>query len=136
MSLPEQPFVNLPRAVLHQMLNDPVEFAPLSSKLARVMVEHCGARAHPETMVRLTSDEIWHLTKVAHHADMLLLGFRASAPGRHELVVLPALEADTRFARVALAGRAQSTFVPEVRQLMLELLREPTPPRPPARHNR
>jgi DNA-binding transcriptional LysR family regulator len=133
---PGHPLAKLPRVALHQMLNYPVASTPLSDELARLLVERYGARAHPEAMVRLTSDEISHLIEVAHRTDTLLLAIRASAPGLHELVVSPALEANARFALVTLAGRAQSTFLPEVRQLMVEVLREPTPPSPPARRKR
>lgn len=87
-------------------------------------------------MVRLTSDEITHLIGVTHRTDMLLLAIRAAAPGLHELGVSPALEANARFALVTLAGRAQSPFLPEVRQLMAEVLREPALPTRPARRKR
>ena len=133
---PGHPLAQLPRVTIQQLLNYPVASTPLSDELARVLVERYGARAHPETMVRLTSDEISHLIEVTHRTDMLLLAIRAAAPGLHELAVSPALEANARFALVTLSGRAQSPFLPEVRQLMAQVLREPAPPARPARRKR
>ena len=133
---PEHPLAQEARVAIHQLLDYPVASTPLSDELARLLVERYGARAHPEAMVRLTSDEISHLIEVAHRTNTLLLAIRASAPGLHELPMSPALEANARFALVTLAGRAQSAFLPEVRQLMIDVLREPAPPPPTPRRKR
>ena len=133
---PGHPLAKHPRVTIQQLLNYPMASTPLSDELARLLVERYGARAHPEAMVRLTSDEISHLIEVAHRTDTLLLAIRASAPALHELAVSPPLEANARFALVTLAGRAQSAFLPEVRQLMKDVLHEPAPPPPAARRKR
>jgi len=130
MCRPGHPLAQEARVAIRQLLDYPVASTPLSDELARLLVERYGARAHPEAMVRLTSDEISHLIEVTHRTDTLLLAIRASAPGLHELPMTPALEANARFALVTLAGRAQSAFLPEVRQLMIDVLREPAPPPP------
>lgn len=49
-----------------------------------------------------------------------------------ELVVSPPLEANARFALVTFAERAQSAYLPELRQLMAQLLTELTAAARPA----
>ena len=129
---PGHPLAGLQRVAITRLLQYPVASTPLSDELARLLVARYGARAHPDAMVRLTSDEISHLVEVAQRSDTVLLAIRAAAPDLHELNVSPPLEANARFALVTLAGRAQSAFLPEVRRLMTLLLTEPQPAERPA----
>ena len=121
---PGHPLADVQRVPITRLLQYPVASTPLSDELARLLVSRYGARAHPEAMVRLTSDEISHLIEVALRSDTVLLAIRASAPTLHELVVSPPLDANARFALVTFAERAQSAFLPELRQLMAQLLTE------------
>jgi DNA-binding transcriptional LysR family regulator len=128
MCRPGHPLTKLSRVTIDRLLNYPVVSTPLSDELARVLVERYGHSAHPDEMVRLTSDEISHLIDVTSQSDTVLLAIRASAPALHELAVTPALNANARFALVTLSGRSQSLALPEIRQLMASVLREPSPP--------
>lgn len=94
-----------------------------------MLVERYGHSAHPDEMVRLTSDEISHLIDVTRQSDAILLAIRASAPALHELPVTPALNANARFALVTLAGRSHALALPDIRHLMASLLREPSSPK-------
>jgi len=128
MCRPGHPLGRLARVTIDRLLHYPVVSTPLSDELARVLVERYGHRAHPDEMVRLTSDEISHLVEVTSRSDAILLAIRASAPGLRELPVTPALNANARFTLVTLAGRSQSLALPEIRHLMAGVLREPSPP--------
>ncbi len=129
---PDHPLAGAARVTIDRLLHYPIASTPLSDELARLLVERYGSRAHPDAMVRLTSDEISHLVEVALCSDTVLLAIRASAPALHELTVSPPLEANARFALVTLAGRAQSSFLSEVRNLTAELLQQASQPAPAA----
>ena len=112
------PLARRPRVALDQLLRYPVASTPLSDELARILVERYGERAHPDSMVRLTSDEISHLVEVTERTDAILLAIRAAAPQLVELRVSPALDANARFALVTLADRSEGLFIPEIRRLL------------------
>ncbi len=126
---PGHPLLQSKRIMIEQILRYPVASTPLSDELARILVERYGTQAHPDAMVRLTSDEISHLAEVARASDAILLAIRASAPDLVELPVSPALDASARFGLVTLVGRTEGLFMPEVRRLMAAALRE-SPDRP------
>ena len=112
------PLAGLRKVTFEQMLKYPIASTPLSDELARILVERYGEKAHPQDMVKLNSDEISHLLRVAEGSDAVVLAVRAAAPRLVELPLNPALKAKARFGLVTLAGRAQSVFLPEIRQLM------------------
>lgn len=106
------------KVTFEQLLNYPIASTPLSDELARILVERYGVKAHPQEMVKLNSDEISHLWRVAEASDAVVLAVRAAAPMLRELPLSPPLKARARFGLVTLSGRAQSVFLPEIRQLM------------------
>lgn len=114
----DHPLAGLRKVHFEQVLHYPVASTPLSDELARILVERYGQKAHPQDMVKLNSDEISHLLRVAEASDAILLAVRAAAPTLVELPLNPPLRAKARFGLVTLSGRAQSVFLPEVRQLM------------------
>ena len=96
----------------------PVASIPLSDELARVLIERYGEQAHPDVLVKYSSDEISHLIHVAEHTDTVLLAIRDCAPKLVEVKVTPALNDQARFGLVTLANKAEALYLPEIRQLM------------------
>jgi DNA-binding transcriptional LysR family regulator len=115
----EHPLALLPKVTISQLRQYPVASIPLSDELARVLVERYGEKAHPDVLVKYSSDEISHLIQVAEHADTVLLAIRASAPHLTEIKMSPPLNDKARFGLVTLANKAQAIYLPEIRQLML-----------------
>jgi DNA-binding transcriptional LysR family regulator len=115
------PLAGLRKVSFEQILAYPVASTPLSDEMARILVERYGEKAHPQEMVKLNSDEISHLLRVAEASDAVVLAVRAAAPRLHVLPLSPPLKAKARFGLVTLSGRAQSVFLPEIRQLMAKV---------------
>lgn len=106
-----------------QHLSDyPIASTPLSDEVSRLLVERYGEAAHPQRMVRYTSDELAYLVELARHSDTVLLAIRSVAPDLVELKVQPALHADARFGLVTLRSRTEAAYLPEIRRLMGEIL--------------
>lgn len=77
-----------------------------------------GKKRTLRTWSNSTATRSLHLLRVAEASDAILLAVRAAAPMLVELPLNPPLRAKARFGLVTLSGRAQSVFLPEVRQLM------------------
>lgn len=118
MCRPDHPLALLNRVSLEQLASYPVCSTPLSEETARILVERYGEQAHPDVLVKLTSDEISHLVQVTEDTDAVLLAIRASAPHLHELPVWPPLKTKARFGLVTIAKKSEPLFLPVVRQLM------------------
>lgn len=116
------PLLKLKRVSFEQLCAYPVASTPLSDEVARLLVERYGPLAHPQDMVRLSSDEIAHLVEVAASSDTVLLAVRAAAPVLAELRLTPALNASARFALVCMANRAQAMHLDVVRELVRNTL--------------
>lgn len=116
------PLLKLKRVSFDQLSAYPVASTPLSDEVARLLVERYGPKAHPQDMVRLSSDEIAHLVEVAAGSDTVLLAIRAAAPSLQELRLTPALNASARFALVTMAHRAQAMHLDVVRELVRNTL--------------
>lgn len=110
------------RVTIKEVLAYPVASTPLSDELARILVERYGEQAHPDTMVKFTSDEISHLIELAEHSDTVALVIRACGPRLTELQVHPPLKANARFGLVTIANKAQALYLPEIRKLMAQAL--------------
>jgi DNA-binding transcriptional LysR family regulator len=121
------PLLKLSRVSFEQMFAYPIASTPLSDEVARLLVERYGPAAHPQEMVRLSSDEISHLVEVAATSDTVLLAIREAATQLVELRISPALNAKARFAMVTLANRAESMYLDTVRSLMAQRLGQSTP---------
>jgi DNA-binding transcriptional LysR family regulator len=121
------PLLKASRVSFGQMNAYPIASTPLSDEVARLLVERYGPAAHPQEMVRLSSDEISHLVEVAATSDTVLLAIREAAPQLAELRISPALNAKARFAMVTLANRAESMYLDTVRSLMAQRLGQSTP---------
>lgn len=96
----------------------PVASTPLSDELARILVERYGARAHPDVLVSLRSDEISTLVELAETTDAVLLAVRAAAPQLQEVPVAPAFHTPARYGLVTLARRSEDRFLPVLRTVM------------------
>jgi DNA-binding transcriptional LysR family regulator len=121
---PGHPLARQRTASFARLLDFPVVSTPLSDELARILVERYGALAHPERMIRMTSDELSHLADLARGSDAILFAIRACAPDLVEVKLKPALEASARYGLVTLAGRTDELFVPELRRIMDTTLRD------------
>ena len=112
------PLAKLSKVNFADVCRYPVASTPLSDELARILTERYGEKAHPDVLVRYSSDEISHLVQVAEHSDTLLLAIRACAPDLVELKIHPPLKANARFGLVTLAQKAEALYLPEIRKLM------------------
>ncbi len=117
------PLEKLRKVTFEQLLRYPIASTPLSDELARILVERYGEGAHPQVMVKLQSDEISHLIEVAQQSDAVVLAIRSSGPDLVPIEVTPPLNARARFGLVTMANRAQSLYLPDIRQLMTQALR-------------
>jgi len=116
------PLTQLAKVSLDQLLKYPVASTPLSDELTRILIERYGARAHPQVMVKLSSDEISQLIQVAKQSDTVVLAIRAASPELVQISMSPKLNARARFGLVTMTGRAESLYLPEIRRLMSEVL--------------
>ena len=112
------PLTKLSKVNFADVCRYPVASTPLSDELARILTERYGEKAHPDVLVRYSSDEISHLVQVAEHSDTLLLAIRDCAPNLVELKIHPPLKANARFGLVTLAQKAEALYLPEIRKLM------------------
>ena len=118
MCRPGHPLTELPRVSFRQLAAYAVASTPLSDELARILIERYGERAHPDVLVKFSSDEISHMVQVTEQTDTVLLAIRACAPHLVELPLHPPLKAQARFGLVTIANKAEALFLPEIRRLM------------------
>ncbi|OOG58800.1 LysR family transcriptional regulator [Polaromonas sp. C04] len=102
----------------------PIASTPLSDEVAKVLIEHYGAQAHPDQCVTLQCEELTSLVEVARRSDAVLLAIRAAAPELVELKTVPPLNATARFGIVTLARRTQAPALSAVRTLVQRLLQD------------
>lgn len=114
----KHPLAQRAQVSLAQLLQFPIASTPLSDELARILVERYGESAHPEAMVKYTSDEISHLIEVAQSSDTIVLAIQACGPELVELNLKPALNANARFGLVTIANKAEGVFLSEIRKIM------------------
>lgn len=123
MCRPGHPLAARARVGFSQLMTYPVCSTPLSEETARILVERYGEKAHPNVMVKLTSDEISHIVQVTENTDAVLLAIRASAPHLVELPVYPPLKTKARFGLITIANKSEPLFLPVIRKLMREAMR-------------
>lgn len=105
-----------------QLTAFPIASTPLSDGVARELVQRYGESAHPQRLIRASSDEIGHLVGLARETDTVVLAVRAAAPELSVVRVTPALDAHARFCVVTLARRSPTPFLREVRTLLDRVL--------------
>jgi DNA-binding transcriptional LysR family regulator len=115
---PDHPLARSRRVTLDRLCAFPIASTILSDELARILVERYGEQAHPQNMVRLTSDEIAHLQDLALMSDTVVLAIRAACPALQALRVEPPLNANARYALVTLARRSDAPHLQEIRAVM------------------
>lgn len=95
------------------LLAYPVASTPLSSEVARTMVDHYGPLANPAQMTTLQCEEIASLIDVVRQTDAVFLGILSAARqglsdgSLVELVMDPPFRAGARLALITLAGRTE-----------------------------
>jgi DNA-binding transcriptional LysR family regulator len=119
----KHPLLRHARVSLEQISQYPVASNPLSDEVARLLVQRYGQAAHPHTLVKLSSDEISHLAQVCADSNTVLLAIRAAAPQLHELRLSPAFNIKAHFAMVTIVKRAESTYLPILRDIVQETLK-------------
>ena len=120
MCRPDHPLATAAKVSFQQLLRYPIASTPLSDELARILIERYGENAHPQVMVKLTSDEISHLEEVALQSNTVVLAVRAACPRLADIKMSPAMNAVARFGLVTMANKAEALFLPEIRQLMAQ----------------
>lgn len=118
MCRPGHPLLAGPPASFDALLRYPIASTPLSDEVARMLVEHFGERAHPQTMMTLSSDEISHLVETAQQTDAIVFAVFSAAPSLVALPMADPLRSSARFGLVTVASRAQSIFLPEIQRFM------------------
>lgn len=126
---PEHPLRRKRKVELADIQTYPVASTVLSDELARILVERYGEAAHPQTLVRLTSDEITHLQEMALTTDTVVLAVEAACPALVPLPVHPALDARARFARVTLTQRSEAPHLQEISDVMRQVFAQAKPER-------
>jgi DNA-binding transcriptional LysR family regulator len=95
------------------LLAYPVASTPLSSEVARTMVDHYGPLANPAQMTTLQCEEIASLIDVVRQTDAVFLGILSAARqglsdgSLVELAMDPPFRAGARLALITLAGRTE-----------------------------
>ena len=126
---PDHPLARARRVTLERLREFPVASTILSDELARILVERYGEQAHPQTLVRLTSDEIAHLQELALVSDTVVLAIGAACPALRTIRMDPALNANARFALVTLARRSDAPHLEAIRQVMQSVFDQAKPER-------
>ncbi len=129
MCRPDHPLARARRVPLVRLREFPVASTILSDELARILVERYGELAHPQNLVRLTSDEIAHLQELALISDTVVLAIGSACPALVPVRVEPPLNAHARFALVTLARRSDAPHLQEIKQVMREVFDQARPER-------
>jgi DNA-binding transcriptional LysR family regulator len=110
---------------IDEVLAFPVASTPLSDEVARLLIDRYGARANPDDMVTLRSDETLSIVEVARSGDAVVLTINAAAPGLVPLRLKPPLEATARFGLVTLARRQEAPAVRILREWLANRTDQP-----------
>ena len=103
---------------LEELLRYPVASTPLSDETARILVERYGSNAHPQELVKLSSDEISYLIQVAEDSDAIVLAIKAACPSLQVISMKPALNTQAQFGLVTVARRTEPLFLSEIRKVL------------------
>ena len=112
------------------LLRFPIGCTPLSTEVARRLVEQYGPRADPARMITLQCEDITSLIDAAEETDALFLGIVAAARERIkagrmvELAVEQPVRVGAVFAYVTLAGRTEAPVMGVLRRFVAERLRD------------
>lgn len=112
------PLAGMPDVRLEELLRYPIASTPLSDETARILVERYGNNAHPQEMVKLSSDEISYLIQVAEGSDAIVLAIKAACPSLQAISMEPPLKTKAQFGLVTVARRSESLFLSEIRKVM------------------
>ncbi len=126
---PGHPLSRRRQVTLKQVRDFPLASTQLSDEMARILVERYGEEAHPQTLVRLTSDEITHLQEMALQTDAVVLAVYAACPDLVPIKVQPALDARARFALVTLSRRSEAPHLEEIRAVIQAVFGQAKPER-------
>lgn len=106
----------------------PLASTPLSTEVARVLVQRYGRLAHPDVSVSLRCNEVASLVRMAERSDAVVLAIRAAAPQLVELDMSPPTEATARLGMVTLARRTAPATLDLLRRLVDERLHDAPAP--------
>ena len=112
------PHAGTSNVILEELLRYPVASTPLSDETARILVERYGSNAHPQELVKLSSDEISYLIQVAEDSDAIVLAIKAACPSLQVISMKPALNTQAQFGLVTVARRTEPLFLSEIRKVL------------------
>ncbi|NML42286.1 LysR family transcriptional regulator [Ramlibacter sp. G-1-2-2] len=104
----------------------PIASTPLSTEVARVLMDQYGAAANPARLLTMESEDVRGMLDVVERTDTILLGVLATARERlaagalEILPVRPALKATARFAYVTLKGRSEAPVMSLFREFVAQ----------------
>jgi DNA-binding transcriptional LysR family regulator len=118
------PLLKLKTLPFAKLLEYPMASTPLSDELARLLVSHYGESAHPNEMIRLSSDEIHDLIEVALVSDTVVLAARAAGSQLSVLKVEPELKASAKYAIVSVKKRSNAVLHEPMTQVIREIFQK------------
>ena len=118
------PLLKLKTLPFAKLLEYPMASTPLSDELARLLVSHYGESAHPNEMIRLSSDEIHDLIEVAQVSDTVVLAARAAGSQLSVLKVEPELKASAKYAIVSVKKRSNAVLHEPMTQVIREIFQK------------
>jgi DNA-binding transcriptional LysR family regulator len=119
-----------PDLLIEPLLEWPIASTPLSTEVARLLVEQYGPAADPTQMTTLQCEDVGSLIDAVSQTDAVFLGIVAAAREgirKRRLVELklsPRMRASAAFAYVTLAGRTQAPVMQTFRSFVSERMRD------------
>jgi len=126
----DHPLAARRRLSFHELLEYPVASTPLSSEVARLLVDQYGESADPGRMVDLQCEDVGSLIDTVMKSSAIFLGIVAAARNAIrkgqlvELALTPRMLATARYAYVTLKGRTEAPVMKLFRRFVDENLRD------------
>jgi len=126
----DHPLAGRKKLVFKDLLNWPIASTPLSTEVARLLVEQYGSAADPTHMTTLQCEDVGSLIDAVSQTHAVFLGIVAAAREgirKRKLVELklsPRIRASAAFAYVTLAGRTQAPVMQTFRAFVGERMRD------------
>lgn len=126
----DHPLAAQTKLTFKDLLDWPIASTPLSTEVARLLVEEYGPAADPTQMTTLQCEDVGSLIDAVTQTDAVFLGIVAAAREgirKRQLVELklsPRMRASAAFAYVTLAGRTQAPVMQIFRSFVSERMRD------------
>lgn len=126
----DHPLAAQAKLTFEDLLEWPIASTPLSTEVARLLVEQYGPAADPTQMTTLQCEDVGSLIDAVSQTQAVFLGIVAAARDgirKRRLVELklsPRMRASAAFAYVTLAGRTQAPVMQTFRSFVSERMRD------------